>query len=99
MNVEQRPSGHTDNAPKPVATREVGDGESVTSAVVGAVSSAADAPPRELPPLYDAIDPDALGAIFAPRPEGTPRQFDGCVAFEYAGHEVCVESGGFVRVH
>ncbi|WP_162224174.1 HalOD1 output domain-containing protein [Halorussus salinus] len=99
MNVEERPSLRTENAQKPVVTREVGDGESVTSAVVAAVRSTADRDPRELPPLYDAIDSDALEDIFGAMPDGTERRLDGRVVFQYGDYEVCVESGGTVRVY
>ena len=54
-----------------------------SEAVVATVADRADADPTDLPPLYDAIDPDALDAIFR---DGRP----GRVSFEYAGYEVTV---------
>lgn len=73
--------------------------ESLTGTVVAAVRSAADSDPRELPPLYDAIDSDALEDIFATMPGSTERRLDGRVVFLYGDYEVCVESGGTVRVY
>ena len=50
-----------------------------------------------LPPLYDAIDPDALDALFAPQPDGSPRPI-GQVCFQIAGYEVTVWSDGAIRL-
>lgn len=45
----------------------------------------------ELPPLYEAIDTDALDTLFLPRAPGAAG--DGpCVEFSYAGFEVVVRS-------
>jgi len=69
-----------------------GGGESVTddvslgTAVVEAVSASTGRPVTDLPPLYDAVDPDALDALFA------GRSVDGRVRFRYAGHVVEVRS-------
>lgn len=93
------PSSRTENGQDPVATHEVGDGETVAQAVVAAVSSATGADERELEPLYATIDPDALGAIFGPLRDGGPRQREGWVAFEYEGRDVCVGSDGTVSVY
>lgn len=57
--------------------------------VIRRVSTAADSDPVELPPLYDAIDPDALDAL-------VERMSDGTVSFVYAGYEVIVENDGTV---
>lgn len=54
-----------------------------SEAVVATVADRAGADPIDLPPLYDAIDPDALDAIFR---DGRP----GRVSFEYVGYEVTV---------
>lgn len=99
MNVKESPSSRTESAQNPVVTADVGDGESVARAVVTAVSSASDADEHELRPLYEVIDPEALDAVFGSFRDGRPRQCEGSVVFEYAGHEVCVESGGIVRVY
>lgn len=45
--------------------------------------------PTELPPLFNAVDPDALTAIFSPTEAGATRT--GRVQFPYAGYDVRVE--------
>ncbi len=47
--------------------------------------------------LYDAIDPDALDAIFRPRHDGTQRS-GGQVSFVVADHLVIVSSDGEVLI-
>lgn len=54
-----------------------------SEAVVATVANRDGSDPVDLPPLYDAVDPDALDAIFR---DGRP----GRVTFEYAGYEVTV---------
>lgn len=39
------------------------DADSPSAAVIQAVANASDEDPREMEPLYDAIDPDALDAL------------------------------------
>jgi hypothetical protein len=76
---------------------EISADESILEAVVTAVSSATGRPPvplperqsdvvEALPPLYDAVDPDALELLLsgAGRPEAT-------ASFTYAGFDVRVE--------
>lgn len=48
--------------------------------------------PTELPPLYDAIDPDALVALL--RSSG----MDARVVFSYLGYEIIAHGGGDVTV-
>lgn len=55
------------------------------------VAQRANTDPLELPPLYFAIDPDALDAAI----EGIE---EGKVEFRYAGHRVAVHSDGAVSV-
>jgi hypothetical protein len=64
-----------------------------SQAVVEAVASAEGLDPLELPvPLYDAIDPDALDALF--QDDDT----DGRVEFSYYGYDVTVTDVGDVRL-
>ncbi|UPW00026.1 hypothetical protein M0R88_16110 [Halorussus gelatinilyticus] len=99
MYGDESTSLHSETAQDPVVTSEVRDGESVAEAIVTAVSSASDADESDLRPLYDAIDPDALDALFRPVRSDTSRQREGRVVFEYGDRKVCVESGGTVRVY
>ncbi|WP_394340755.1 HalOD1 output domain-containing protein [Natrinema sp. CBA1119] len=43
----------------------------------------------DLPPLYDSIDPDALGNLFSTTQDGEKRS--GWIKFRYAGYWVLVE--------
>ncbi|MFC4440447.1 MULTISPECIES: HalOD1 output domain-containing protein [Natrialbaceae] len=48
-------------------------------------------------PLYEATDPDALDALFAPPRTGMARS-DGRLQFSYCGYDVIVRSDGDVTV-
>ena len=56
--------------------------ERVSTAVIQAVARANECTPAEIPPLFGAIDPDALDALYI---NGSPT-----VEFEYAGHLVTI---------
>ncbi|WP_458207351.1 HalOD1 output domain-containing protein [Haladaptatus sp. NG-SE-30] len=45
------------------------------------------------PPLYDAVNPDSLDALFSSRLDGTPRS-DGHVRFAYSEFSVTVDADG-----
>ena len=65
--------------------------------VVDAVATRAGVDPASLsPPLYDAIDPDALDALVESDPKG--RQSPPTVRFHYAGYAVTVDGDGTVDV-
>lgn len=70
---------------------------SPSQAVVERVADAENVDPLALDvPLYDAVDPDALDALFDPtvgKPSTTGR-----VTFEYYGHTVVVASDGTVTL-
>lgn len=80
-----------------VLTHEIGHAERVSEAVVAAVATASSTDPAKMAPLADAVDPDALDALFADRYDGTPRA-DGTTRFPFSGYEVIVTSG-LVSVH
>ncbi|MFP8958258.1 HalOD1 output domain-containing protein [Natrialbaceae archaeon A-CW3] len=63
-------------------------------AVVSGIAEATGTDPLELPPLSNAIDPDALNTLVAARPSTTLQQ----VTFQYAGYEVVVDGDGEVRI-
>ena len=86
---------HSDDAHRPSdsLTRTSTDpDQTVLPAVVRAVAAVDNVPVADLPPLYEAIDPDALNALLQ------SNGFDGHVTFEYADHAVRVESDGSVSV-
>lgn len=60
-----------------------------STAVVEAVARTEDVHPNDLPPLYDAMDPDAFDAL-----AGTVQQ----VTVEYAGYDVTVTADGEVHL-
>lgn len=62
----------------------------MTVAVVEAVSSFADREPTELPPLYEAIDTDALDALFEPRTGASDRSCR--VSFVFDEFRVTIEN-------
>lgn len=65
--------------------------ETVTERVVQTVAAASNVGPLDLPPLYGAIDPDALEALVEQMAEGE-------VVFAYGGCEVTVDADGAVGV-
>lgn len=72
--------------------------QSVTQAVVAAVADADGVSPVEVtPPLYEAIDPDALETVVASMTSG-PDEPAGRVEFAYSGYEVVVTEDGEVSV-
>lgn len=72
--------------------------ESTSTAVVEAIAEHAGVDPADLElPLYEAIDPDALDALFSP-PEGSRRPVSGRISFVYGGYDVEVTGEGEVTV-
>lgn len=63
--------------------------QTATLAVIDAVAAASGTDPTELPPLYDAINPDALNALF--ESQGKRDRADLRVEFSYNGFNVIVE--------
>lgn len=64
---------------------------SLTNQILTAIAESTDQSVEDLGPLYDAIDPEALDALFARRADGSPRPV-GKVSFQYAGYWVTVSS-------
>lgn len=67
-------------------------GREVATEIVIALADRTGLDVDDLPPLYRAIDPDALNAVFA---DGARADADVAVTFEYAGHRVVVTHEGF----
>jgi hypothetical protein len=72
------------------------DSEAVSHAVVEAVASARDTDPLELPPLYDAVDPDALNRLFDYEHAATSSA-TACIQFRMAECDVVVHRDGTVE--
>ena len=79
-----------------IDSTDSGFDESVSIAVVTAVSTRRGVAPTELPPLYEWIDPDALDALFKPTRRGGPRR--GELEFTYDGHEITVTHGDCLEI-
>ena len=70
---------------------------SMSEAVVSSVSFVTDRDPLDLPPLYSAIDPDALDALLSPIGHQTPDR-SLTVSFEYAGCWIVIQDQSRLRV-
>lgn len=70
----------------------VGGEETVSTAIVEAVSASTDTPVSELPVLSEVVDPDALNALFS------GRRASGRVQFRYSEHAVTVHADGTIEV-
>ena len=81
----------------PVTDRSAADSSPPSIQVVMAVADAAGRSQGELPPLHEAIDPEALDRLFAPT-VSEERRTRGRVVFEYAGYEIEVDGSGGVTV-
>ena len=72
---------------------DISRGKSICQDIVESLAEAEGTNPIDLnPPLYDVIDPDALGGLF------TNDQTLGKVVFNYNCYEVSVFSDGYVSV-
>lgn len=76
---------------------EIEEDEPVSIAVVLAVSSVKECDPTELPPLHEAINPDALAQVFDSGPDsevgvGTE------VTFTYSDYQVTVTDGEYITL-
>lgn len=65
------------------------DADDVSERIVTEIATRDGVDPIELPPLFDAVDPDALEVLFAPKANGETRR--GRVWFRYAGYDVTIE--------
>ncbi|WP_290818156.1 HalOD1 output domain-containing protein [Halovivax sp.] len=91
-----------DDADEDCHTYRLGAHESATVGVLEAVAAASGRPvlPGErdgtpLPPLYEAVDPEALDRIVDSLGDAQP---DASISFRYADYEVTVRAAGAVEV-
>lgn len=88
-------AGDDDAGDGAVATDyDVLPGSSISTAVVQAIAEHEGIDPVELPPLHEAIDPDALDALF----EGRTQTSDGTVTFTVREYQVTVHGRDRVTV-
>jgi Halobacterial output domain 1 len=69
---------------------------SIVVLIQAAIAARDDLDRSECPPLYEAIDPDALDTLFAPLHRESERH--GKVIFEYCGYEVTVHADRTVEL-
>lgn len=71
--------------------------ETVSMAVIRAVSAVEGREPLSLPPLSNVIDTDSLDALFAPRGDGTPRA-GGRISFIYSNCGLTIDNGEYLTL-
>ncbi|WP_436345552.1 HalOD1 output domain-containing protein [Natronorubrum sp. FCH18a] len=93
MSAQNNTIGVSENSLSSITSEWNQDSENTpVFAVVSAVAEVEGADPVELPPLYEAIDPEALNDLLTSRPEPVT------VSFQYAGYDVDVRGSGKVVV-
>lgn len=74
------------------------DSDAVCETIVTAVADAKGVSPLEVsPPLYEAIDPDAIQAVLASM-QSPPEESVGTLQFPYSGYDVTVTEDGRVSI-
>lgn len=76
---------------------EITSDESISTAVVRAVSAVEGRDPSGLHLLTDVLDPDALDMLFDPKFDGTSRS-GGRLSFVYSQCRVTVDNGEYLTV-
>lgn len=76
---------------------EIPEGETLTEAVVFAVSSLQNRDPTDIPPLADTLDPDALERLFVPD-NGRTDGNEIYLSFVYCGSRVTIRDSTVVEV-
>lgn len=76
---------------------EIGENESVSTAVLRAVSAVEGRKPDSLQPLTDVIDPDALDALSEPQSNDIPRTGER-LSFRYSSCRITIENGDFLTI-
>lgn len=79
-------------------TYRVQENESVSEAVVRAVSAEKESPPTEIESLYSVVETDALNALFAPQVSSDRRMANGAVAFRYSECDIRITHDGEVLI-
>lgn len=76
---------------------EIGVNESVSTAIVRAVSAVEGRRPCAVPPLTHVLDPNALDALFDSQPNGDPR-IGGRLEFVYSNCHITIDNGEYLTV-
>lgn len=99
MDDEVAVSSNSGSAPvqqgRVVWDHDMGSDDSLSTSVVFALAAAEERDALELDrPLSDALDPDALDALFTPVDDGDTAE----VSFQYRGADVTVRSNGVIEI-
>ncbi|WP_126662714.1 HalOD1 output domain-containing protein [Haloterrigena salifodinae] len=81
---------------EPSSVTSVSEGQP-SLAIIERVAALDGTDPLSLPPLYDAVDPDALDSLFQSSSTDGP-QTTGAVQFTYYGYDVRVDADGDIVV-
>lgn len=73
--------------------------DSVSQELIDAVATINNADPTEMEILAQFIDPDALDSLFQSRPEGSSRDVNGEIRFEYDTFTVIIDSDGIISLN
>lgn len=76
---------------------EIGMNESVSGAILRAVSAVDGREPASLPPLTRVLDPQAVDALFDSQPDGEPR-IGGRLSFIYSHCRVTLDNGEYLTI-
>ena len=82
----------------PTMEYEIETNESVSMAVVRAVSAVEGRDPQSLPPLANVLDTDALDVLFDARGDGTART-GGRLSFVYSNCRLTIDNGEYLALH
>lgn len=76
---------------------EIEGDESISTAVIRAVSAVEGRHPLALRPLVHVVDPDALDTIFSPRENGEAR-VGGRLSFVFSRCRITVDNGEYITI-
>lgn len=75
-----------DHHSPPMIDHEFSENDTATMAVIDAVAAVTGTRPTDLPPLYDAVDPEALDRLF----ESFDRRSSETLRVEFSYHDLTV---------
>ena len=72
--------------------------DSISDTVIAGVAALTNTPRMDCPVFYEAVDSDALDALFAPQGDGTDRTGDWSIKFVYADCAVQITTDGTIAL-
>lgn len=73
--------------------------DNVSEAVIRVVTILSDTDPTEFALLWEAVDPDALDSLFAPKACGAPRNTNGYILFKYDSYYIRIKNNDQITVY